>query len=147
MILNILIKSCGSDDIGFCAEIFASVYSEPPYNEMWEISDAVAYLERFWNIDPSGCFVARLGEEVVGAIFSFSYPWRRGKSVCIQELFVSFEQRRKGIARRLLQNINQGQKVGAWLVSHVESDASKFYEKMGFSLEGPYKFRHGVINT
>jgi GNAT superfamily N-acetyltransferase len=142
-----IIKTCEPEDIEPCAKLFAEVYSEPPYNEAWDSSDAITYLARFREIDPDRCFIAKENNKVVGAIFSFSYPWHSKKTICIQELFVSPEHRRKGIGRQLLFKINHGQRIGAWLVAHRESDAAEFYEKMGFSQKGPYEFRHGVIGT
>lgn len=139
------IKQCEKNDIKACARLLAEVYSEPPYSEKWNLSDAIAYLERFREIDPNGCFVAQNNGEVIGAVFSFSYPWHRGKLACIQELFVSSEQRMKGVSRQLLAQIGHGKKIGAWLVAHENSEAAAFYEKMGFSQEGAYKFRHGTI--
>jgi GNAT superfamily N-acetyltransferase len=142
-----IIQSCKPKDIEACAKLLAVVYSKAPYQEIWELKDAIAYLERFRKIDPEGCFIAKVNDDVIGAIFSFSYPWHGGKLVCIQELFVSPSQRRKGIARQLLSRLNQGKKVSVWLVAHERSEASIFYQSMGLSQAGPYKFRHGSINT
>jgi ribosomal protein S18 acetylase RimI-like enzyme len=142
-----LIQKCEKKDIEACANLLSAIYAEAPYNEEWELSDAIAYLERFREIDPNGCFVAQNNGEIIGAVFSFSYPWQRGKLVCIQELFVSSEKRMKGVARQLLAQMSHGEKIGAWLVAHENSEAVKFYQKMGFSQEGPYKFRHGTIFT
>ena len=140
-----LIQTCEKKDIEACARLLSAVYSGEPYNEEWDLSDAISYLERFREIDPNGCFVAQNNGEIIGAVFSFSYPWHRGKLACIQELFVSSEQRMKGVARQLLAQMGHGKKIGAWLVAHENSEAARFYEKMGFSEKGPYKFRHGTI--
>jgi len=144
--MKTFIHKCKTEDLAPCAKLLVSVYSEPPYNEKWKLSAAKTYLERFRKADPEGCFVAKTDGRTIGAIFSFSYPWQAGKSVLIQELFVSPKQRRKGVGKQLLSKINHGQKTSAWLVAHRESKAAKFYKKMGFSLKGPYQFHHGVIN-
>ena len=140
-----LIRICEKKDIVACASILSAVYTEAPYNEDWDFSDAIAYLERFREIDPNGCFVALKNGEIIGTVFSFLYPWHRGKLVCIQELFVSSELRTKGVDRKLLAQLRHGEKTGAWLVAHENSETAKFYQKMGFSQEVPYKFRHGAI--
>jgi GNAT superfamily N-acetyltransferase len=142
-----IFQPCEPKDIEACAKLLSVVYSEEPYNEAWTIADAIAYLERFRGIDPDGCFVAKANDEVAGAIFSFSYPWHGGKLVCIQELFVSPNHRRKGIARQLVSSLNQEEEVYTWLVSHEKSDASGFYQAMGLSQKGPYKFWNGIINA
>ena len=142
-----LIQNCQKKDIEACACLFSEVYKAAPYHEEWHPSDAIAYLERFREIDPNGCLVAIEDGEIIGAVFSFSYPWHKDKLVCIQELFVSSEQRMQGVARQLLAQLSHGKKMGAWLVAHENAEAAKFYQKMGFSQEGPYKFRHGTITT
>lgn len=142
-----LIQNFEKKDIEAYANLLSAVYSEAPYNEDWDLSDAITYLERFREIDPNGCFVAQNNGDIIGAVFSYSYPWHRGKLVCIQELFVSSEQRMKGVARQLLDQMSHGEKIDAWLVAHENSEAAIFYQKMGFSQEGPYKFRHGTILT
>ncbi|MEW6186853.1 MAG: GNAT family N-acetyltransferase [Thermodesulfobacteriota bacterium] len=107
---KIRIKPCALKDLAPCAKLLVSVYSEPPYNEKWKLATAKAYLGRFLKADPEGCFVADTDGKVIGAIFSLAYPWQAGKSVGIQELFVSPKQRRKGIGKQLLSKINHGQK-------------------------------------
>ena len=61
------IQAWKPNDIEACARLLSIVYLEPPYNETWDLGDAVAYLERFLEIDPDGCFIAKTNGEVVGA--------------------------------------------------------------------------------
>jgi ribosomal protein S18 acetylase RimI-like enzyme len=125
------------------ATIFCEAYAAPPYNESWEPPNAPDYLKRFLEIDPAGCFVAEKDNEIVGAIFSFSYPWHSGKLTCIQELFVSDSCRRQGVARTLMHSI-KGR--GAWIVAHQAAGAAAFYTSLGFRKDGPYVFYHGNIS-
>ncbi|KMQ74066.1 GNAT family N-acetyltransferase [Marinobacter subterrani] len=140
------IRSCEAADIEQAALIFCQAYATPPYNESWELADASAYLRRFREIDPQGCFVSEQTGEVTGAIFSFSYPWHSGKLTCIQELFVAEPSRKQGVARTLVQRVNGGLGGGAWLVAHKASGAAEFYERLGFRKDGPYEFYYGAIN-
>ncbi|PSF07713.1 hypothetical protein C7H09_09325 [Marinobacter fuscus] len=142
---NMQVRSCDAADIEQAALIFCQAYAEAPYHESWELADASAYLRRFWEIDPEGCFVWEHNGEVAGAIFSFSYPWHSGKLTCIQELFVAEPNRKKGVARALVQSVNGGSGGGAWLVAHKASGAAEFYERLGFSKDGPYEFYYGAI--
>lgn len=136
------IRNCALTDIEQAAIIFCEAYAAPPYNEFWEVANAQAYLQRFFEIDPQGCFIAEVGSEVAGAIFSFSYPWHSGNLTCIQELFVSEACRKQGIARGLIQRLKSG---GAWLVAHKGSGAAEFYRRIGFRTDGPYEFHYGAI--
>lgn len=140
------VRSCESADIEQAALIFCQAYAVAPYNETWKLADASTYLRRFWEIDPEGCFVSEQNDEVTGAIFSFSYPWHAGKLTCIQELFVAEANRKQGLARALVQNINGGLGGGVWLVAHKAPGAAEFYKRLGFRKDGPYEFYYGSIN-
>ncbi len=142
-----IIRSCKTRDINECANLLIDVYSEVPYNEKWELNNAISYLKRFLKIDPENCFVAIMNDKVAGALFAFSYPWHSDNLISIQELFVTVSHRNCGIASKLLAQLNDGMKVGAWVVAHEKSKASLFYSKKGFSEEGPYRFQYGMINT
>lgn len=141
------IEPCTIDHIESCASLLAQVYAEPEYGENWKDNDAYNYLKRFYTIEPTGCFVAIKNKEIIGAIFSYSYPWQTETLVYIQELFVSIKHRNKGIAKSLLNSVGNGKTVRAWLVANDNTSASGFYEKMGFKKDSPYKFNYGAINT
>ena len=59
----------------------AQVYTEPEYGEKWKDNDACDYLKRFYEIEPSRCFVAIKNKEIIGAIFSYSCPWQGCQSL------------------------------------------------------------------
>ena len=141
------IINCTEKNLEECASLLVKVYSEPEYGEKWDNNDAYNYLERFYKIEPSGCFVAIENNQLVGAIFSYSYPWQSETLVYIQELFVESMQRNKGIAKSLLQSIGNGKVVKVWLVANDNTSASGFYKKMGFKKDSPYKLNSGQINT
>ena len=141
------IESCTKNHIETCASLLAAVYAEPEYGEKWKDNDACDYLNRFYKIEPSGCFVAIKNEEIIGAVFSYSYPWQAETLVYIQELFVSTKYRKLGVAKSLLKNVGNGKTVKVWLVASDSTSASGFYKKMGFKKDSPYKFNYGVINT
>lgn len=143
--MNII--SCSTEHIESCASLLTQVYAEPEYEENWKNTDAYNYIKRFYEIEPSGCFVAINNNEVIGAIFSYSYPWQTETLIYIQELFVSIKHRNKGIAKSLLNSVSNGKTVRAWLVAKDNTSASSFYAKMGFKKDSPYKFNYGAINT
>lgn len=128
-----------------CGSILCLVYSEPEYGESWKIEDAINYLKRFYEIEPTGCFVARVENQVVGGIFSYSYPWQSETLIYIQELFVSPKYRKNGIGKRLLKQLGCQKNTRAWLVAKENTTASVFYEKMGFKKNSPYRLNYGSI--
>ena len=52
------ITNCTEEQLTECVFLLAQVYSAPVYGEIWKNKEAYAYLRRFYNIEPSGCFVA-----------------------------------------------------------------------------------------
>lgn len=141
------IEPCTKEHIVACAALLTQVYAEPEYGENWKDNDAYNYLKRFYTIEPTGCFVAIINKEIIGAIFSYSYPWQAETLVYIQELFVSTKHRNMGTAKSLLNSVGNGKAARAWLVANDKTSASGFYKKMGFKKDSPYKFNYGVINT
>jgi len=142
-----IIQPCISEQIESCGSLLAQVYAEPEYGEKWKDNDACDYLKRFYEIEPSGCFVAIKNKEIIGAIFSYSYPWQAETLVYIQELFVSTKHRNLGIAKSLLNSVGSGKAVKAWLVANENTSASGFYKKMGFKKDSPYKFNYGQLSS
>lgn len=126
------------------------VYSDPEYAGDWAQGDAKNYLKRFYDFDPTGCFVAKVNEQVneqvVGAIFSYSYPWQKENLVYVQEVFVIPEQRQKGIAKALLKVIGQKKNTKLWLVAKENTTASAFYGKIGLKKDTLYKINYGTVS-
>ena len=109
------IVNCKPENIKACSSLLAKVYSDPEYAENWSERDAYEYLERFYRIEPLGCYVAIENTELIGAIFSYSYPWQSETLVYIQELFVSLNYRKKGVARSLLSNVGKEKNIKAFV--------------------------------
>ena len=139
-------RNCKVDDLKECAEILKSTYALPPYNEEWELLHAQEYLARFFNFDPAFCFVAVQGDKITGALFSYCYPWHGRESCYIQEIFVSPSAHRKGVGSGLIEKLSDSKGIGpTWLVANKNAIAIKFYDSLGFSIEGPYRFYAGAV--
>ena len=142
-----IIQDCKIENINICATLLIQVYSEPEYGESWKESDAIDYLTRFYEIDPTGCSIAVIDKEIVGAIFSYSYPWQSETLRYVQELFVSTKYRKKGIAKSLLKSVTKDKNSKVWLLANDNTSAASFYKKMGFKKDSPYKINYGTLNT
>lgn len=140
-------RNCLTSDIEQCARVLQSAYAEAPYNEHWKISDAEAYLSRFYLFEPNLCFVAEDGKEILGALFAYSYPWHGGQQSCyIQEIFVKSGEHGKGIGKGLINQLSNAKGSGpTWLLVNENAKAVEFYQSLGFSCAGPYKFYAGKI--
>jgi len=140
-----LIKNIEVNDLTECAKLLVQVYAEPQYQENWNEIDAYNYLKRFFDIEPNRCFIAIENNTIVGAVFAYSYPWHSETLVYIQELFVNSNQRKKGIAKSLLNSVCMNETTKIWLVANENTGASEFYQKLGFKKDGSYKFNYGEL--
>ena len=83
------------------------------------------------------CYVAKEGDRCVGAALFFPrYSSWHGRGVFLEDLIVSAAYRGKGIGKALFQKVaawaaNWGATQMEWQVQDVNSDARKFYEKLG----------------
>lgn len=143
------IRECSESDLLHCSALLREVYAQPPYNETWSESRAAEYLEAFFRIDPKGCFVAIDQEGIIGAIFSYSYPWSTGVVLFIQELFVSERARRKGVGRGLVARAvdSKGRHSNVALIVREDTAAAKLYEKLGLSKSKHYVLYSGKVNA
>ncbi|TXK92960.1 hypothetical protein BMR07_18055 [Methylococcaceae bacterium CS1] len=145
--MSIQIKHCKSEDLKDCSKLMAEVYGAPPYCEKWDINDAYSYLNKFLKIDSKGCLLAHDRSTLIGALFCYSYPWHKEKLTYIQELFVSLEYRRKGVASMLLDYLNDKDTCKVWLIANEKSEAFQFYKAKGLAEVGDYKLISGKINN
>jgi len=143
------IRECLESDLLRCSALLRNVYAEPPYNETWGENRADEYLEAFFRIDPKGCFVAIDQEGIIGALFSYSYPWSTGVVLFIQELFVSERARRKGVGRGLVAKAvdSKGKHSNVALIVREGTAGSKLYERLGLSKNKHYVLYSGKVNA
>jgi len=140
----ITIRQCTETDLRSCGVLLQEIYAEPPYEESWPESRAMAYLESFFRIDADGALVATDDEtKIVGAVFGFSYPWQAGSIFFIQELFVARQYRGKGIASDLVRRVveKKGGDPHVALIVREGTVATRFYEKLGLSKSSLYELR------
>jgi len=87
-------------------------------------------IERCWQYEPNGCFIAEINHKPVGHVFSINY----GKMGWIGLLIVKEEHRNRGIGTLLTQKaIEQLQKVGVETIRlEAAEKAVPLYKRLGF---------------
>lgn len=141
------IQACTKQELEDCASLLAEVYNTTPYHETWNVASARSYLARFHGIEPEGCYVAKNNQLIVGAVFSYSYPWHDSEMIYIQELFVSSAFRRQGVAKSLINAVSNRKNEPIWLVANQQTKANDFYHSLGFSKNSRYKIYSGNRDT
>ena len=147
---QIMIRAITSEDLKDCARLYVKVFSEWPYEESWNVTQAHHYLNRFWEFDPEHCLLALNKDDVIGAMFGYCYPWQDRINYYMQELFVDPDQRRSGygqkLVRHLLDKLGESD-VSMSLIANEATPAAAFYEELGLRQHRYYKFYCGNVKT
>lgn len=117
---HFLIRPFKDGDIDFAYELDVS--------EQW--NDTRKDIERMFNYEPNGCFVAEIDGEPVGHVFSINY----GRLGWIGLLIVKSEYRRRGIGTLLTKKAIDyllGRKVKT-IKLEAEPTLANLYRKLGF---------------
>lgn len=110
------------------------------------VDDSREGIERFLRRNPDTCFVAEYEDKIVGAVIAGS-DGRRGY---IYHTAVSPEQRRQGIASRLVETVMSAfEEIGiakaALVVFDRNVDGNAFWEKSGFTVREDLVYRNRSI--
>ncbi|MHB0868959.1 MAG: GNAT family N-acetyltransferase [Chloroflexota bacterium] len=135
------IKPVRREDLSRCAQLYAEVFSSPPYQEDWTYEKALARLQEFWEDCGGSCFVAEERGRVVGFAFCSYHTWWCGKVMRIEELGVDFRLQRHGIGTMLLEHcLAAGREAhgiaAAEVVTPRTVPALEFYGTHGFHSAG-----------
>lgn len=132
------------DDIKAVLSFWENIEGVHLHNNGEETYDAIcSYLQR----NPKLSFVAVSGSEIVGAVMC-GHDGRRGY---LNHLGVSPEYRRRGIAKQLLDKVEQeltnlGIKKEALFVLRENTSAQEFYEHIGWKEETIVKVYAKIIS-
>lgn len=110
------------------------------------IDDSRNGIERFLKRNPDTCFVAETNGVIIGAILAGN-DGRRGY---IYHTAVSPDQRRKGIASKLVEAAmyaleNIGISKAALVVFDRNTDGNAFWDKSGFAMRDDLVYRNKSI--
>lgn len=119
-----------------CADLFISVFSNPPWNENWEIESALNRLEDFYDMPRQHSVVAIVEEQIIGFAIGYIERWYQGKSFYLKEICIDSTRQRSGIGTKIMDVLSQNlvsQGVNQiYLLTGRDSPASAFYDKCGF---------------
>lgn len=110
------------------------------------VDDSREGIEKFLRRNPESCFVAEMDDKIFGVIMAGN-DGRRGY---IYHTAVSPEQRRQGIAQKLVDAVlaafeNIGITKVALVVFERNADGNAFWEKSGFSAREDLVYRNKSI--
>lgn len=91
--------------------------------------------------DLFNCYVATIGDEIVGyATYFFAYYSWTGKSLYLEDLYVTEAYRKQGIGKKLLYSVinfakNNACKKMRWQVANWNKNAQEFYKYIGAEID------------
>ncbi len=133
-IQNLLsIRFIEKSDIPKCAELFVSVFTEEPWNEVWNIDVAteriIAYLDTPNSIS-QGAFH---GDNLLGFLMGSHEPYQLQRSFFLKELCVAKDSQGKGVGTQLWSALEYELKKRSVdsinLLTMRNSAAEQFYKK------------------
>ena len=110
------------------------------------LDDSREGIDKYLKRNPTSCFVAVKGEDVVGVVLS-GHDGRRG---FIHHMAVMEEYRRQGIASNLLDHAlaaleSEGINKVALLVFNYNEEGNAFWESRGFTVRGDLIYRNKTL--
>ena len=138
-------------DLEKCAELFAHVFSQPPWNESWTIAQAKERLSFFLKTPNFVGLAAYSSEEVVGFIYGNYEPFQDKRVYLLKEMSIHPNLQGKGIGSELIQELHvqlKKQKVSAIdLITAKDGKAANFYIKNGYSKSTEMGMYVSSLNT
>jgi aminoglycoside 6'-N-acetyltransferase I len=71
-----------------CADLFISVFSNPPWNEDWEIESALNRLEDLYDMPRQHSILAIVEDQIIGFAIGYVERWYQGKSFYLKEICI-----------------------------------------------------------
>ncbi len=133
-----------------CIEDYDSIYSlwmHTPGMGLNDVDDSRQGIEKYLKRNPTSCFVAEEGDEIIGVILS-GHDGRRGY---IYHTTVREDYRNRGIGKQLVKCVMQAldeegiQKVALVAFSGNKS-GNAFWEKLGFIRREDLTYRNQNIH-
>ncbi len=123
------------------------LWTQTPGMGLNTLDDSRGGIERYLERNPSTCFVAEDGGEIVGAVLA-GHDGRRG---FIYHTAVLSERRRSGVATALVDRAmdalkREGINKVALVVFSKNEDGNRFWEKRGFFKREDLSYRNKNIN-
>jgi ribosomal protein S18 acetylase RimI-like enzyme len=131
------IRKLDQGDLASCAELFASVFSQPPWSEPWAAKNAADRLRYFLESPGFIGFVAVRQERLVGFVLGNTEPFHTRDMFYLREMCVSPDFQDSGIGGILLEQLESLlalQSIAAiYLITERATLAARFYLKHGYS--------------
>ncbi|MEM0979824.1 MAG: GNAT family N-acetyltransferase [Cyanobacteria bacterium P01_H01_bin.58] len=124
-------------DLKACANLFVSVFSNPPWNETWSQERALNRLKDCYDTPGSYGIVATAEDKIFGFAIGCTEEWSEHKHFYLKEMCVQSTYQRSGIGTQIMDMLHQDLTSKGvsmiYLLTLRDSPPQAFYGKCGFS--------------
>ena len=128
-----------AEALGSYARIYAEAFSGEPWNDHWDVNDALIHVGELMKSEQAYGLEYVLKGEIAGFILGTSMMFSFGRIFEINDLAVAPEHQRQGIGRRLLErclrDIKEQGMAGVHLITSSQGVLPEFYGEYGFKKE------------
>ena len=130
------IEKLTAKDLHSVSKLFVEVFSNPPWNEYWELDWACERLNWIYQSFGFKGYIAKDSDRPIGVIMGYFVPFQGKKGFQIVEFLVQPERQNQGIGSKLLNRLESNLKQDDYdlisLLTAKDSSAESFYVKYGY---------------
>ncbi len=117
--------------------LFLSVFSKPPWNDVWDLEEQLPkYMTDLMDNQNSLCLGYYQEDQLIGISLGYVFHWWEGTDYFIKEFCIDSELQGAGHGKRFLDEMNEllkSESIKAiWLMTERTTPAYSFYQKNGF---------------
>lgn len=134
--MNIAFASVAPGNVALFAELYATVFNAPPWQDGWSISAATERLQGLAAVPRFEAVAAYQAGTAVGLVLGTGERWAKGWGLHLREMLVAPSLQRSGIGRALLSEFERslaGKYVGVYLQTGGAVPARHFYAQCGYA--------------
>lgn len=132
--MNITVPN--KEDILQCAKLYCSAYACEPWEEQYEESAVIKYIEEFLDSDTKRCFVIKEENKITGVALGLVIPCIDAPYFRVEDFCIAVEYQRTGIGSEFINLLGKEvEKLGCdsiLLGTQKDFPAHRFYLKNGF---------------
>ena len=120
------------------AQLYCTVFNEPPWNDEWEDKTAQLRLAEMIKTPGYRGYSACLDDQIIGMVMGNLEQWYTGKHYYLKEMFIHPSQQRRWfgtvLIEHLIAKLTSENVERVYLLTMQESPARSFYERNRFQL-------------
>ena len=133
------IQAVAAKDLHSISLLFVDVFSNPPWDEYWEIDWAYERIDWLYNFQGFKGYVAKDGDRIIGAITGYYMPFQGKKGFKIEEFLIRVDYQNRGVGSLLLERLELSLRQDSYdfisLLTAKDSRAESFYTKRNYQRE------------